>query len=662
VGKTPVPISSDRPALTLPDIVLLNAQRQPAALALRYLNRKGAVVAEWSAAELSKRIGQLARRLSREINPGARVLVVGPHSQYFALAVLASMAAGLVPVPAVTPSSESALGHVERIASDCEASAVVSAGFRREGLPGRLAGSVLSSMAWVDADSASALDIAVLPAFNPTSQGGDIALLQYSSGSTRFPRGVVVTHQQLLMCLQQTRTRLSTTPGQSYLGWLPLYHDMGLIGLVFQPLFEGIPLTLMPPTAFLANPGLWMEAISEYRATVTLAPDFAYDLCARQRHAQPLDLTCLQTALTGAEPVREHTLQQFNAVFAPYGLSPNALTPAYGLAEATLAVTIDAPSMLWRTHAAPGDERQVVSCGTPLPDLLLRIIDRERRLPLPDGHEGEIWVRGLSISTRYWNDDQASQHSFGGILADGTGPFLCTGDLGFLHDGQLFVTGRLSDIINIRGRNIHPNDIETTISLSHQCLGPTGAVVGRREADSTEAVVALHELVPGASLHAIESAEQCARAAVREDHGILLADLILVKRGTIPKTTSGKVKRKACQGMLLRGEFESSRQNVPQRQIDAEIPVPAPAIEATLADTEAFLLKWLADNGKHAVPGPDAPISIATLGMDSLKGATLANVLSERLNRDIPLRLIWQARSVRQLARAIADLPLSEPL
>jgi acyl carrier protein len=247
-------------------------------------------------------------------------------------------------------------------------------------------------------------------------------------------------------------------------------------------------------------------------------------------------------------------------------------------------------------------------------------------------------------------------------LADGTGPFLCTGDLGFLRDGQLFVTGRLSDIINIRGRNIHPNDIEATISLSHQGLGPTGAVVGRLEADGTEAVVALHELVPGASLQAIESAEQCAKAAVQEEHGILLADLILVKRGTIPKTTSGKVKRKACQGMLLRGEFESSRQNVPQRHIDADRPVPAPASDATAADTEAFLLKWLADNGTHAVPGPDTPISIATLGMDSLKGVTLASVLSERLNRDVPLRLIWQARSVRQLARAIADLPLSEPL
>lgn len=640
----------------------MNAQRQPAALALRYLNRKGAIVAEWSAAELAKRIGLLASHLSREVNPGARVLVAGPHSQFFALAVLASMAANLVPVPAVTPSSGSAAGHVEKIARDCAASAVVAAGFRRDELPGRPAGSVLSSMAWIDAESASALDVATLPAFNPASQGTDIALLQYSSGSTRFPRGVVVTHQQLFACLRQTRTRLSITPGQSYLGWLPLYHDMGLIGLVFQPLFEGLPLTLMPPAAFLANPGLWMQAISAFRATVTMAPNFAYDLCARHQHAQPLDLSCLQTALTGAEPVRQQTLQQFNAAFAAYGLNPNALTPAYGLAEATLAVTIDAPSMLWRTHRAPGEDRQVVSCGTPLPDLLVRIVDREHRLPLAAGLEGEIWVRGPSIATRYWNDDQAGGQSFGGILADGTGPFLCTGDLGFLLDGELFVTGRLSDIINIRGRNIHPNDIEATISQSHECLGPTGAVVGRQDADGTEAVVALHELVPGASLQAIESAEQCARTAVWEEHEIVLADLILVKRGAIPKTTSGKVKRKACQGMLARGEFESLRQNFPQPQIDSEMPVPAAAIEGTVADIEAFLLKWLADNGKDAVPGPDTPISIAALGMDSLKGATLASVLGERLNRDIPLRLIWQARSVRQLAGAIADLPLSEPL
>ena len=401
----------------------------------------------------------------------------------------------------------------------------------------------------------------------PRIEPGAPAFLQYTSGSTSTPRGVVVSHRNLLH--NERMLQRATEHSGPGLGvcWLPLHHDMGLLGGVLQGLFHGAPVMLMSPLAMVARPVRWLQAISRYRADTSGGPNFAFEMCVDRISAEQkagLDLSQWSVAIVGAEPIDPKTLARFSAAFEPCGFRPEAFYPSYGLAEATLFVTggakyerpvvrsFDAGSLekgVPREAAAdePG-ARALVGCGRTWMGQELAIVDPESCARKPEGAIGEIWVRGPSSAAGYWNRPEESKRTFGARIAGETGePFLRTGDLGFIHDGELFVTGRCKELLIVRGRNYYPQDIEATVQSSSPALRPGGGAVFEIRTDEDTRLVLVQEL--DRKLGRVAKLVQLAgdvRQAVAEVHALQIHDIVFLEAGTLPRTTSGKIQRYAC--------------------------------------------------------------------------------------------------------------------
>jgi acyl-CoA synthetase (AMP-forming)/AMP-acid ligase II len=384
-----------------------------------------------------------------------------------------------------------------------------------------------------------------------------VALLQYTSGSTGQPRGVVITHGNLAANLAMLRASFGVHPGSSMLNWLPLFHDMGLIMLLLA-LVSGMPCILMPPLAFLQRPHRWLAAIDRYRATISGGPNFAFDLCARRALAGNTapDLRSWEVAFCAAEPIRAATLARFAATTQPCGFDPAALHPCYGLAEATAFVT---GGQRGAGVVLADDERTarpLVSCGEPARAETVVVVDPDTRAPVPDGATGEIWVAGPNVATGYWNDPVATGDAFGARLADGTGSFLRTGDLGFFRDGRLYVCGRLKSVIIHRAEKFFAEDIEASIAACDVAFGGRGAAFPVDDSGEERVVVAF-ELARAALAH-FDSRTIIDRAvtAVANAYGLRLHDLVLVRPGSLPRTTSGKIQRSRTRDLYLAGALK----------------------------------------------------------------------------------------------------------
>jgi acyl-CoA synthetase (AMP-forming)/AMP-acid ligase II len=373
-----------------------------------------------------------------------------------------------------------------------------------------------------------------------------VALLQYTSGSTATPKGVLVTADNLAHNVSGMAWRLGSTPGESATSWLPLFHDMGLIGMLAHPLWAGMTVHLMPPSAFVRRPMRWLDTISTTGSVLTMAPDFAYALAARRAtNVSTLDLSTLRLAITAAEPIRPATLAAFAAAFTPAGLRPTALTPGYGLAENTLCVvasdrTVD-PMLVGR----------FVGCGSgPFPGTRTAIVDpvSRRRCQV-----GEIWVSGTSVAAGYWRRPAETAATFHARIDGEPGDWLRTGDLGTVVDGQLCVTGRLKDVIIHNGHNVPPDDVEAASTDCHPDLvGGGGAAF-----ESQGRVVLVREITTAGSAAEIL---RCVRSAVAEETGIALDVVVLVRRAAIPRTTSGKIRRGECARRWVDGELTAIAQ------------------------------------------------------------------------------------------------------
>lgn len=410
----------------------------------------------------------------------------------------------------------------------------------------------------------------------PAAPRGLPALLQYTSGSTSLPRGVVLSHAQLMDNCRDIGRGFGIHAESSGALWLPPYHDMGLIGGILTPLFSGIPATLTSPVTFLRRPLAWLRMVSRYRATITGGPNFAYELCLRRatdENVEGLDLSSIEVTFTGAEPVRAQTMERFAERFGACGFRAESFYPCYGLAEATLFVTGGAPLDGWRSvrvasepldvdgnarpAAASEPSRQLVSCGRPGPDTRLLIVDPDSREPLGSGTVGEIWVASPSVAEGYWRRPTESATTFGEKTAAGEGPFLRTGDLGFLRDGELFVTGRMKDLIVINGRNHHPADIELACEsavpgIRRNC----GAAFSIEDAEkSTERLVLVYEVDPGSDRPHQDIVDDI-RRAVSLGCSVPPYAVVLIPPRTIHKTSSGKVQRWMARRCYLAGEFE----------------------------------------------------------------------------------------------------------
>ncbi|HMF10210.1 MAG TPA: AMP-binding protein, partial [Thermoanaerobaculia bacterium] len=464
--------------------------------------------------------------------------------------------------------------------------------------------------------------------------------------------------------------------------WLPPYHDMGLIGGIFEPLYMGGPCFLMSPVALFANPFSWLQVISRYRATTSGGPNFAYDLCVRKVTADQratLDLSCWRLAFCGAEPVRAETLERFTATFAPCGFRKEAFYPCYGLAEATLLAAGGRKDLPPRTltvrkaaleanhvrpcHPEEAGGRRVVGCGRTLDDQLLTIVHPDKLTHCAPDEVGEIWVAGASVAKGYWARPEETSETFAGYIADtGEGPYLRTGDLGFLHNAELYITGRLKDLIILRGRNLYPQDLERTAEVSHPDLQPGAGAAFAIEEDGCGRLVIAAEVFPRRRPDVATVAE-AVRRAVADEHEAELYSFVLLQPGGLPKTSSGKVQRRACRQAYLTGALDTIghwRSSGATFGVEltraAILALPERRRQERL---ETYLRAQLARLLHTDVGGIDPRQPVNTLGLDSLKTVEIKNALEGSIGIALPVSSFLQGASIVQLvSQMVRELSL----
>jgi amino acid adenylation domain-containing protein len=529
----------------------------------------GEVAAHLTFGALDRRAQALGAWLQALGLVGHRALLLYPPGLEFIPAFFGCLYAGVVAVPAQPPRRARPLQRLRAIIADAQPSALLTttallpdAARWVEGIP-ELSGVHRLGTDAIDGNWASHWRE---PEVGPET----LAFLQYTSGSTATPKGVMITHGNLLHNSARIRSCFGSLPDSRGVFWLPLFHDMGLIGGVLQTLYCGGRSTLLSAAAFLQRPVHWLQAISATEATISGAPNFAYELCVRKicpEQRAALDLSRWTVAFSGAEPIRPETLDRFAAAFAPCGFRREALLPCYGLAEATLLVSGGRSStgpvvIAFRSsglhegrvaEAAEGDARALVGCGRVPDNQSVRIVDTATGRLSPDDRVGEIWIRGPSVASGYWNQPVATRETFGATpVGCSEGPFLRTGDLGFVRDGELFVTGRLKDLIIIRGRNHHPQDIEWTVEPSHPALRPQGGAAFSVDVDNEERLVVVHEIGGlGQGDGKVDEVVSAIRKALAEQHELDVFAIRLIKALSLPTTSSGKVRRHACREAFL---------------------------------------------------------------------------------------------------------------
>ena len=506
----------------------------------------------------SRAIGALLQRLDAT---GERVLLLYPPGLDYIAAFFGCLYAGSIAVPAYPPHSNRSIRRIESIVADAQATFVLTTSQMVSKMQRPLSlVPDLQALQWITTDrDASGKDETLWQM--PQVSGGTVAFLQYTSGSTAAPKGVMVGHSNLLRNHQMIQSAMAHPVGSPFVSWLPLFHDMGLISKMLQALYMGSPCILLPSSVFLQSPFRWLQTISQYQAHTSGAPNFAYDLCIQKitpRQRDTLDLRSWKAAFCGAEPVRYQTLVDFADYFAPSGFHIESLSPCYGLAEATLFVTAHpkrlAPVACYLRKEAlernqvvltsQADEKNLkcVSCGHTELDARVVIVDPQTHVLCPADSIGEVWITGSHVAQGYWNCQEETEATFHAYLHTGEGPFLRTGDLGFLLDGALFVTGRLKDVIIIQGRNHYPQDIEQTVEQCHQALRSQCGAAFSVEIEGEEQLFIAQEVLR--EYRRQEDLEEACRAicqAVAEGHDIQVYSLVLIRYGSIPKTSSGKI-------------------------------------------------------------------------------------------------------------------------
>jgi acyl-CoA synthetase (AMP-forming)/AMP-acid ligase II len=560
------------PWTTLVELLQHRASATPDALAYGFLGSK-LDEQHCTYGELHQRALAVASRLRDVVQADDRVLVCHLPGLDYVAAFFGCLYAGAIAVPVYPPQYIKSFDRIRSIIEDARPRAALTSSAILQKLgahvsaTGAAAGTALE---WIVTEDLGAADGHGQPA---RRQPGSIAFLQYTSGSTAEPKGVRLSHGNLLDNLQAIQRNFHSHPRSVGCIWLPPYHDMGLIGGILQPLYAGFPVYLMSPIAFVLRPIRWLEAITRFGGTISGGPNFAYDLCVariKPEEMAHLDLRSWEVAFCGAEPVRAATLAAFRAKFEPVGLSPHALHPCYGLAEATLMVTaggyaapvvtreVDAESLA-QNVARPATQRPgrvLVGCGQAIDGTEVKVVDPRTFAPCAEGEIGEIWVAGPGVAPGYWAAPEPSAESFGGRLASGEGPYLRTGDLGFLEHGELFITGRVKDVIIVKGRNYYPQDIEHSVSRSYPGLRADGAVAFSVDQGDEDLLVVMQEveqkLMPSDLGQVIPVIAKAVLAACE----IAPHDIVLVPKGSVARTSSGKLQRQLMNPRYLARQLE----------------------------------------------------------------------------------------------------------
>ncbi|MDJ0835576.1 MAG: amino acid adenylation domain-containing protein [Acidobacteriota bacterium] len=602
-----------------------------------------------SFSQLDRRARGIAASLLSRGKRGQRVLLVFQPGLNFISAFFGCIYAGMVAVPVYPPRR----GRDERIlavTADCRPSLALTETSLKlrtvEALQGQNIRTVDIAACLTDA----ALDIPQSP------QPEDLAFLQYTSGSTGTPKGVMVTHGNIMANQKTIAEAFETTRDDICLNWLPLYHDMGLIGTVLHPVFMGFDSILMNAAEFLREPVCWLRRIHHYGATLCGAPNFAFDHILRRvrpDQLEGLDLSSWRVAFNGAEPVRAHTIERFSRTLAPYGFRPRVMFPCYGMAEATLFITAGgtrtepvvqrfAKDALSEGSAVLEDGEKstaLVGCGFTRLDHQVRIVDEKSHVPLPENQVGEIWFSGPSVATGYWGKPELTQASFQArTVDDARTAWLRTGDLGFLHQGELFITGRLKDLLIFQGRNHYPQDIERTAESAHPALRSGHGAAFSVEGPAGDMLVVTQE-VERTALRKLNGGEVCrtVTSAIAKDHQLATAAVVLLMPGSLPQTSSGKIRRQTCRQQYLDGGLRTVYTGALQQDaafaedmVDELTAVVAKALEmdpSRIAEDEPLTSYGLSSLSAMEIQDFFLRTAGAALSLDTLfEGATLADL------------------------------------
>ena len=567
---------------TLVELLQSRASNQPDQIACTCLSDGETESGSLTYQQLNLLSKAIAAQMQALVPPGSRALVVYPYnaSLDFVAAFMGCLYAGVIAVTDNPPRhSKSLLQLQERVVSS-QASIVLTTKALLTNIKGQLATNPelapkLDSLPWIATDriSTSLSSDWTQPELNSDT----LAFLQHTSGSTGIPKGVRVTHGNILHNSDIICKSFEHTPSSRGLMWLPLFHDMGLIGGVMQPIYGGFPVILMSPVDLIQKPLRWLEAISRYQATTSGGPNFAYDLLCQKVTPQQkanLDLSSWEVAFSGAEPVRAESIERFVSTFESCGFRREAFYPCYGMSETTLFISgglkttppvvqyVDGNALEQNRVVAATKEqagsRAVVGCGRAWLGDKIVIVNLESLTECAPNQVGEIWVSGAGVSKGYWNQPEETKRSFNAYLTDtGEGPFLRTGDLGFIQDGELFITGRIKDLMIIWGRNHYPQHIEETVQQSHPALRPNCGAAFAIEVEGEERLIIVQEVERSylRGLNVNEIVEAICQT-VAERHIAQVYAVVLLKTGSIPKTTSGKIQRRACRAKFLEGNLE----------------------------------------------------------------------------------------------------------
>lgn len=630
-------------------------------------------------AGLDARARSLAALLQQQFGRGSRALLLFPSGIDFVVAFVACLYAGVIAVPVNNPKPKQL--HWQRLATVVEDAGVEVVLTTAENL--------VKSSDWLDhMDAFAGLAKLAVDALerdlsdqwhDPEVGRADIAFLQYTSGSTGSPKGVMVSHGNLMHNLDLIEREFGHTSESVFVTWLPLFHDLGLIGNMLQTLYLGASCYLMTPMAFLQRPIRWLRAISSYHGTTSMAPNFAYERCLAipDEERQGLDLSSWRLALNGAEPVRARTVIDFEKAYAPYGFAPTTSFPAYGMAEITLiATTADkhghavmayADAEAYRdgrfvpADAASPRSLQLVSSGRPGSDLEIVIVDPDVLEPCPSGTVGELWISGGSVCQGYWQRPEESERIFAARTRDGRRPFLRTGDMAFEHEGEIYISGRLKEMVIIRGQNYYPQDIENLLQLIGPGLREDSGAAFAVDIDGREELVLVQE-VERTALRNLDVQAVCAaiRGAVADGFDLQVHAVVLIKPATLPKTSSGKIQRRLCRQMYESGQAfdgEVARDIAVTDElvgtfVDSRLPG-----DANAEQVRALIIARLSQLLRMPASRIDLGASFSDLGLDSSVAVGFSAEVERWVGRKQDSSLLWIYPDVDSLCgHVIAEL------
>lgn len=655
------------------------AEHQADRLAYTFLrNGESSAAEELSYGQVDAQARVIAGHLQSVCKFGDRVLLMYPPGLEYISAFLGCLYAGVVAVPAYPPRANRNMDRLLSILNDAQVhTALISQDMQNNMDRWRQNTPELNQIRWECIhDFSGEQNVWTVP----TVTDDTLAYLQYTSGSTAAPKGVVITHGNLMHNLAHMADGWRYTPESVGVTWMPTFHDLGLMDGLFAPLFAGYHSVLLPPASFLQRPVRWLQAISDYRGTHSSGPNFAYELCARkvnEDQKEGLDLSCWVGALNAAEPNRKETMESFYEAFKDYGFRWKTFSPGFGLAEATLKVcgnfpeddpvfcTVDSNALAQHRVCVVDEEepnaQTFVGIGSAQPEFNTRIeiVDPETLICTPAGRVGEIWVSNPSVGHGYWNNEVETQKTFGAYLADtNDGPFLRTGDLGFVHDGELFITGRIKDMIIVRGRNHYPQDIELTAENAHDAIRSSFSAAFSVAGDGEERVMVAVE-IERTHMRRLNPEEvfSAIRRAVADAHELQLDGIVLLKTSSLPKTSSGKVQRHACCKGFLNGtlsevaRWTSSRVNgrAPSKDIDLNL-FEKPKGKRSQKDVQKWLLGWIQRELGIASHELNVKRSFADYGMDSMKAVELAQDLEDWLGQPLDTTVAWNFPTMEALA------------